>query len=705
MATCPKCNTVVKTNQKFCNKCGSNLTVDTPIPGPEKGTAPRSTAQKEIPEAKPAELIASADIHEKRIAQDPLNANLYVAFGDLYRDHQYYEDALVQYQKAVSIDSTNSEGHLKSGNAYLRMGKLDRARDSFDKALKLIPDSLDARKGLFYAMKESGQFEAAVKVGKDILEREDSLPIHKALSDTYLHQGKDDAALIELQSIISTAADKATYQQLGELYVRQKDTEKVLESFKKVLEFDADDRKALYHVGLALYKKDDWNGSFVALERLLGFYDAEKATTSASSDSDSLSPMEVAVARLYFGYVELRLDRAKLGFAAKIKKLDQKVLDTSQLALLAECLAVEGDFEVAAGKLDDAIKTFQLSLSARDNITVRKKLAAAYAAKADLYAAKGDYVNARERYNQGLQYDQESASIRDRLNKLTSKRKKKKALFGSAAAVILLVVLGVGGYLIYDNFLNPNTFVKKIDRALSSGNIYSPPTDSAMDIYRAKKSESPDAKELKEAVSKIRQKIEPVGEEALRRFYTDSDDSDWDNVERIYSALSELFPDEGELMAKAEFCQAHKIINGREKKDYGAALSHYQKALQLKPNWVLAINGIAKVYVRKDSPFYNEWEALNYYTKACDTDPAFPWAYTNIAAIHSTNKRWDLAEQYLLKALAIKSDSASILRELGIVCERQSKPWEAKNHYQESMKYERNPEKLSWLQKKINSLL
>jgi tetratricopeptide (TPR) repeat protein len=707
MLTCSRCNAPAKANQKFCNKCGFSFTAYPPVSSPDAGTGSAAGRQQSFSSrTMPPELLASVDIHQKKIAQDPLNASLYITFGDLYQGYQFDEDALIQYQKAVSIDSANFEGHVRSGNVYLGMKRLDRAADSFEKALRLTPDSPDAKKGLFVALKAMDRFDEAVSIGTQILEKEDRLSIHRDLKEIYLQQGKDEQALAELLVIVDAGPDKTAWKQLAELYLRRKDADGAFNAFAKVLDLDSGDKKALYHLGTALYGKGDWQGSFGYFERLLTLVDTDSGPRPSSSgpDNDKLSPQEITTARLYLCDAQLRLGRAGLGFASTIKRQDLKGYNPSQMELLANCLAAEGEFEMGAGKLDDAIRTFLMSLSAKEDSAVRKSLAEAYGMQGSLDIQKGNVNRGVENFNKGLEYDQNNVPLRNMLNSVQSKQKKKKITLSAIVAAVAVVILGGVGYLVWDNLLNPNTFAKKIDRALSAGHIYAPPIDNAMDIYRAKKAQTPDAKELKDAALRIRQKVEPIGEAALTRFYSDSDDSDWENTERIYNALNELAPEDRELSAKAEFCLAHKMINGRGARDYGGALSHYQKALQSKPNWVLAINGIAKVYVRKDSPFFNEMEAISFYTKACETDPRFPWAYTNIAAIHSNNKQFDMAEQQLLKAIAIKPDGASILRELGNVCEKQQRPWDAKRYYQDALKHEKNSEKLGWLQKRISSL-
>lgn len=276
-----------------------------------------------------------------------------------------------------------------------------------------------------------------------------------------------------------------------------------------------------------------------------------------------------------------------------------------------------------------------------------------------------------------------------------------KPLFLKVVAAIIVLSIG---YFVYTNFFGTSHFLGKIDRALNEKRYFSPSGNSVADFYRAKKAESPNSPELREAVSRIRQKLEPEGDAAFQKLYAESDDSDWDNTVNIYKLLNEIMPNDSDIAAKAEFCQAHQIIKGKMKKDYTDILVRYQKALELKPNWVFAINGIAKVYVRKDSPYYNKEEALSWYNKATEADQNFPWAYTNIAAIYMEDKQWDMAEQALLNALRIKNNWPSILTELGKACEKQQKTQDAQNYYQEAMKYEKDSEKIAWLQKKISAI-
>lgn len=269
---------------------------------------------------------------------------------------------------------------------------------------------------------------------------------------------------------------------------------------------------------------------------------------------------------------------------------------------------------------------------------------------------------------------------------------------------IVIILIGCIGYYSYNNIFKTAGFLGKIDKALEESKYFSPPGENISEYLREKRVKEPNSPEINEAILKIKQKLAPVADNAIQRLYSDSDDTNWDNTVNILKLINEIVPDDKDILAKLEFSQGHQIIKSKFQKNYYDALVKYQKALDLKPNWVLALNGMAKVYVRKDSPLYNKEKALYWYGKVCEVDQKFPWAYTNIAAIYMEEQKWDLAEQALLRASNIKNNSSTIYADLGKVCEKQEKVIDAKNYYQTAIRYETDANKIAILQKRMSTL-
>lgn len=233
---------------------------------------------------------------------------------------------------------------------------------------------------------------------------------------------------------------------------------------------------------------------------------------------------------------------------------------------------------------------------------------------------------------------------------------------GGLLAVIVAVTMVAGGSLFHHLFLN-DTFSNRLAIALQNNRLFSPPGDCVADIYSAEKAKNPNSQKLREAASVIRAKLEPMGDSAFQRWYTDSDQTvDWDDTGRLYSFLESLFPNDKSLSAHRAYCEGQKAM---DRKDFTGALKAYQEALTDKPNWVLALNGLGKVFVRKDSPYFNESRALQYYQEATRVDPNFTWALRNIGEFYRIRGDWATAYPYLQAAVKTNPNKASSLRAAG----------------------------------------
>lgn len=75
----------------------------------------------------------------------------WIGTGLLYASAKRYEDAIVEYQEALRRDSDRlwtKEIYYHIGQAYLGLGQIDRARESFANALVLDPLYLEAAHAL-----------------------------------------------------------------------------------------------------------------------------------------------------------------------------------------------------------------------------------------------------------------------------------------------------------------------------------------------------------------------------------------------------------------------------------------------------------------------------------------------------------------------------------------------------------------------------
>lgn len=228
-----------------------------------------------------------------------------------------------------------------------------------------------------------------------------------------------------------------------------------------------------------------------------------------------------------------------------------------------------------------------------------------------------------------------------------------------AAAVVVGLIVIAGAWFFY---VRTYSFPRRIERALADGHIFSPPGEAAVDIYAAEKAKNSDSAAVREAATKIASKIAPMGDAAFHRWYADSEGVDWSETEKIYAFLHEVRPEDRLAHVRHEYALGTlRLLN----QVHSEALNHFNQALQLDPNFTLALNGIAKIYLQDSSPLKNEALGVEFYRRASATDPNFTWAWKNLGEYHMRKDDWFAAERCMLKALATSPNRPSILRSLG----------------------------------------
>lgn len=227
-----------------------------------------------------------------------------------------------------------------------------------------------------------------------------------------------------------------------------------------------------------------------------------------------------------------------------------------------------------------------------------------------------------------------------------------------AVAVAAGLIVVVAAWFFY---VRTYSFPRRIERALAAGHIFSPPGEAAVDIYAAEKAKNPNSAAVREAATKIASTIAPVGDVAFSRWYADSEGVDWTEMEKIYAFLHEVRPDDRLTHVRHEYALGTlRLLN----QIHSEALNHFSQALQIDPNFTLAINGIAKIYLQDSSPLKNEALGVEFYRRASATDPNFTWAWKNLGEYYMRKDDWLAAEQCMLKALATSPNRPSILRSL-----------------------------------------
>ncbi|AJA46789.1 hypothetical protein CPAST_c06890 [Clostridium pasteurianum DSM 525 = ATCC 6013] len=122
-----------------------------------------------------------------------------------------------------AYNSYNVKQNLDLGNKYLSDGKYEQAILAFEKVISIEPSNVEARVGLSKAYVALKRFKSAEKVlseGIRIMEKKPDSRLYSALADVYLKQDKVQDAIKILDEGYSATHDKGIKEQLNDISSR-----------------------------------------------------------------------------------------------------------------------------------------------------------------------------------------------------------------------------------------------------------------------------------------------------------------------------------------------------------------------------------------------------------------------------------------------------------------------------------------------------
>ena len=205
---------------------------------------------EDTPEAKKAsELLAKSDLQLGEIPKDikelsnseeilealdkiiNLTAEGHLTKGNAFYSEKKFEEALVEYNKAIESDLYESIAYYNRANAYNKLGKLEEALVEFTKAIKFDPEFANAYNNRGNVYFDLNKFDDAIKDFNKTIELDPYYLIaYHNRGFTYLKLEKFNDAIKDFNKEIKLNPECTdAYQHLAEAYIL---TKKHNEAFK-----------------------------------------------------------------------------------------------------------------------------------------------------------------------------------------------------------------------------------------------------------------------------------------------------------------------------------------------------------------------------------------------------------------------------------------------------------------------------------------
>jgi tetratricopeptide (TPR) repeat protein len=226
----------------------------------------------------------------------------------------------------------------------------------------------------------------------------------------------------------------------------------------------------------------------------------------------------------------------------------------------------------------------------------------------------------------------------------------KGILVGVVAVGFVAVVIAIG--VISKSGVLPGgelSVEKKLDRAISAGNLFNPSNENAHDLYYELKSSGANDEVLRGYREKLTPTLTPRGYQLTAKLmqigYDEPHFTEWLEAAKRLDWAQELNPGNSFIAARAAYCRGRAAYLQKEHDD---AIKWWTSAADLDKSWVLPVNGLGMVYTAKK----NWGTARSYFFQAVQRDANWPFPEENIGNTYLFTKDYATAKEFYRKAIA-----------------------------------------------------
>ncbi|HEV7398397.1 MAG TPA: tetratricopeptide repeat protein [Pyrinomonadaceae bacterium] len=219
-----------------------------------------------------------------------------------------------------------------------------------------------------------------------------------------------------------------------------------------------------------------------------------------------------------------------------------------------------------------------------------------------------------------------------------------KVVLAVSTGVILLSIIAA----LVKTTVSGSGVEKKLDTAITTGNVFGPSPENAHDLYYQLKSEGAN----EQLLGRYRERLLPVLTNHPQQLISelmvpgneDPSLSDWQTATQSLKWAVELKGSDSSLLARALYCEGRAAFLMKQEDQ---AIEIWGRAAEADKSWPLPLNGIGLIYSGRK----NYSIAKGYFFDAVRKDPTWAYPYNNLGTAFHLEKNDYVAKDYYKKAV------------------------------------------------------
>lgn len=210
------------------------------------------------------DFAKAENAYSKAVANDPTDASHRHGLAQALMSEGKYAEALAQFKKLTELEPNSADNYLRMSELQRRLGQMDEAQTSLDRAKKLAPGSLEVLYNQALLYEDENHFDEAAKMFSD------------AIASLKAQGNARDAGALAI-----------LYEQLGHAYRGEHNYPAAIDAFEDMSKLSPDAAKRAQFLLIDTYRADH------QIDRAIDL--AQKARAESPKDQD----LTITLAMLY----------------------------------------------------------------------------------------------------------------------------------------------------------------------------------------------------------------------------------------------------------------------------------------------------------------------------------------------------------------------------------------------------------------------